>query len=160
MPTLPPNDSATIRRPRRGDTGFTLVELVVVLAVLALVYVVAVPPMLSQLEGARLNAAVRALTGALKEARGQAIATARDVRFTIADGAGEWRFGERRGNAGRGVMLRVDVPPVGEGENRIHAIRFFPDGASTGGRIWATAGQDRWRIDVDWLTGRVSWRPE
>jgi general secretion pathway protein H len=36
------------------------------------------------------------------------------------------------------------------------AIRFYPDGSSTGGRITVKAGERQYLVDVDWLTGRVS----
>ena len=39
--------------------------------------------------------------------------------------------------------------------DKVAAIRFYPDGSSTGGRV--TIGKDdrKFEIDVDWLTGRV-----
>ena len=36
------------------------------------------------------------------------------------------------------------------------AILFFPDGASSGGRIDLSRGGATWRLDVHWLTGQVS----
>src|SRR5450755_2550308 len=42
---------------------------------------------------------------------------------------------------------------VGE---KIGAIRFFPDGGSNGGRITLAAGERKYDVDVDWLTGRVT----
>jgi len=36
------------------------------------------------------------------------------------------------------------------------SIRFYPDGSSTGGRITVAAGERKYLVDVDWLTGRVS----
>ncbi|RBF16880.1 type II secretion system protein GspH, partial [Xanthomonas oryzae pv. oryzae] len=35
------------------------------------------------------------------------------------------------------------------------AIQFFPDGASTGGRIDLQVKDARWRVDVGWITGEV-----
>ena len=35
------------------------------------------------------------------------------------------------------------------------AIRFFPDGSSTGGRVTLMVGERSYAVDVDWLTGRV-----
>ena len=35
------------------------------------------------------------------------------------------------------------------------AIRFFPDGSSTGGRVTLAAGERKFLVDVNWLTGRV-----
>jgi len=36
------------------------------------------------------------------------------------------------------------------------AIRFFPDGSATGGRISLGTQDAGWRVDVRWLTGEVS----
>ena len=36
------------------------------------------------------------------------------------------------------------------------AIRFYPDGGSTGGRVTLAAGERKFEVDVDWLTGRVA----
>jgi len=35
-------------------------------------------------------------------------------------------------------------------------IRFFADGASTGGHISVLMERVEWRINVDWLTGSVT----
>ncbi|PIV82132.1 type II secretion system protein GspH, partial [bacterium CG17_big_fil_post_rev_8_21_14_2_50_64_8] len=35
------------------------------------------------------------------------------------------------------------------------AIRFYPDGSSTGGRVTLSRGERKYRVDVDWMTGRV-----
>ena len=39
---------------------------------------------------------------------------------------------------------------------RTGSIRFFPDGGSNGGRITLAAGERKFEVDVDWLTGRVA----
>jgi general secretion pathway protein H len=36
------------------------------------------------------------------------------------------------------------------------AIRFFPDGSSTGGGVGLSSATERYDILVDWLTGGVS----
>ena len=36
---------------------------------------------------------------------------------------------------------------------------FFPDGASTGGRVQLQAPRSAWRIDVAWITGEVKAGP-
>jgi general secretion pathway protein H len=35
------------------------------------------------------------------------------------------------------------------------AVRFFPDGAATGGRVRLAANGGGWDVDVAWLTGEV-----
>ena len=41
-------------------------------------------------------------------------------------------------------------------DDKVGAIRFYPDGSSTGGRITVASGERKYLVDVDWLTGRVS----
>ena len=41
-------------------------------------------------------------------------------------------------------------------ENDIAAIKFFPDGAATGGRIVLQHDTAKWQVDVKWLTGEVT----
>ena len=48
------------------------------------------------------------------------------------------------------IGARETRPSPGEG-----AIVFFPDGASTGGRVQLSAKRAAWNIDVAWLTGEV-----
>ncbi len=40
--------------------------------------------------------------------------------------------------------------------DKIGAIRFFADGGSNGGRVTIAAGERKYEVDVDWLTGRVA----
>ena len=35
-------------------------------------------------------------------------------------------------------------------------MRFFADGGSNGGRVTLAAGERKFDIDIDWLTGRVA----
>jgi len=53
----------------------------------------------------------------------------------------------------RMTLLTADNEITGRNSGR---IRFFPDGASTGGHISVFLGNDEWRINVDWLTGAVT----
>jgi general secretion pathway protein H len=38
----------------------------------------------------------------------------------------------------------------------VGAVRFDPDGGSTGGRVAIAGGDNTWWVGVDWLSGRVS----
>ena len=48
------------------------------------------------------------------------------------------------------IGAREVQPREGEG-----AIVFFPDGASTGGRVRLRIRSAAWNVDVAWLTGQV-----
>jgi general secretion pathway protein H len=137
--------------------GFTLVEMLVVLAILALVLAV-VPPLLAGGQArAELDAATRELAAALRETRSQAIREGRSESFVV-DAARHFRAGGGPAHAlahGLGLAFATaDGHAVPAG-----AIRFFADGSSTGGRLILLSGERRSYVTVDWLTGRVALDP-
>ena len=50
------------------------------------------------------------------------------------------------------TLVVSDSERLGEDGGR---IRFFPDGASTGGRVSLALGDNEYHVVVDWLTGDV-----
>lgn len=136
---------------RRDETGFTLVELTVVLLLLAAILSIVLPNITTLFGAPSSSDAARRLTDALAEARAEAIATRRSVRFSLAGDRRSWRYAGRTGDAG-GVVLSLSAAPLGHAP----AIVFFPDGGSTGGRIIVGSGGDRRVIAVGWLNGRIA----
>jgi general secretion pathway protein H len=127
----------------RASAGFTLIEMLVVLAVLALVVglVITHGPVRSQ--RLELDAAARQVTGALRLARSRAIADERTVVFALD---------------ARGYRLDRDTWTTWSGEVSPRGDRlvvFTPDGGSSGARIVLNDGERAVAIGVDWLTGRV-----
>ena len=55
-----------------------------------------------------------------------------------------------------GVDLKLYTAQRDLISDKVGAIRFFADGGSNGGRITLAAGQRKYDVDVDWLTGRVA----
>lgn len=139
------------------DAGFTLVELLVVLAVLALVLTL-LPPLLEGNQArAELTAAAREVAAALRETRGLALRDGRVESFAVDGRAGTFRAGAsgRLHHLPAGLRLSLD-PPAGGAAAAQGVIRFFADGSSTGGGLALTQGGRRSHVAVDWLTGRVS----
>ena len=143
--------------PERGYGGFTLVEVIVALAVLgfALVLVTGYKPPWSRSLGLKATAAE--LASGLRLARSEAIASNRSVAFDVD-------VNRRRYRVGTGEMhslppqLSVELLTIA-GEKRqegVGDILFNPDGSSSGGRITLADGQRSIAVGVDWLTGRVS----
>ncbi len=141
-----------------NSRAFTLVELLVVLAVVGGIIAIAVPNLYRALPGVELRAGADELTAGLRQARAQAISGNRPVAFEIDGQAGRYGTGaggpDGRLQPGLGISLvtaRAQVSGPARG-----AILFFPDGTSTGGRIELAKGGRQAVIEVDWLTGRVS----
>lgn len=145
-------------RPRslRG-AGFTLIELLASLAVLglALSLIAGYKPPWSR--GLGLRATAAELAANLRVARSEAILSNRPVVLDVDLVGHRYRVG-----TGTPRHLPADISLelltiAGEVLNgREGAIRFNPDGSSTGGRISLADGRRRVGVGVDWLTGRVS----
>ena len=137
-------------------TGFTLIEVVVTLAILGLALVLVAgykPPWSS---GLGLRGAASELASGLRLARSEAIASNRPVPFDLDVTGHVYRVGARAGRLP--ANLSIELLTI-TGETRranVGDIRFNPDGSSTGGRISLADGKQRVAVGVDWLTGRVS----
>lgn len=143
-------------KPARTD-GFTLLELLVVLAIVALMTAIAAPRFAAALPGAELDSGARKLAAGLREARSMAVSTNRAVPFTLRGGANLYtigRGGESRQLPGKLAITLVTGRREISGANQ-GSIRFFPDGSSTGGRIELKGAGGKRSIEVDWLTGRI-----
>lgn len=139
---------------RRG--GFTLVELLVVLAIAGLILAVTPPLLGAALPGLELKAAARRTASALRLTREIAIAQGRPAQWSVDDEGGEYRIepGGRAGNLPAGISVELEVAATLRGEHS-GAIRFFPDGTSTGGLVGLRRGGRQFTVGVNWLTGRV-----
>jgi len=148
-----PVDSSVVSRT---SAGFTLLEMLAVLAILALVAALTLPTLRHPPDNLRLEAATRTLASALRLSRAQAIARNADVVLTI--------HVDRRvfeSSTGSAIQLdqEISVEMIFAAPERrgraVGAIRFFPDGTSSGGDIVLSLDKRRARISVNWLTGEA-----
>ncbi len=138
--------------------AFTLVELLVVLAIMGLVLAL-VPPFLDNtLPENRVRGAARTLAAELKLSRGEAIRARAETLLILDVEQRSFQTGDRE----RGLHLPEEATlslTTAESEmlaEQRGAIRFFPDGSSTGGQIRLRYRQSDYVVDVNWLTGQVT----
>jgi general secretion pathway protein H len=141
--------------------GFTLLELLVVLAIIALLLAITPPLITAAIPGAELKASARRVAAGLRLAREEAIRTGHDVTFTLdlethsfeVDG----RF--RQGKLPKGLDLKLEAAETEMLDEHRGAVRFFPDGSSTGGRVILSRHDTGYQVGVQWLTGRILTAP-
>jgi general secretion pathway protein H len=139
--------------------GFTLLELLVVLVVMGLL-VALIPPMLS---GAgvttEVRGAARQLAAGLRAARSEAVTQQQPAVLSLDLQQREFIVTGRKRPVTLPQHPRVTIQLYTAqaeivDEDRGH-IRFFPDGSSTGGYIALSDQRVEYRVNVDWLTGRI-----
>src|SRR4051812_29158884 len=141
---------------RRDARGFTMLELMVVLVILILAYSLA-SPVIGNMLGGDLRASARTIAAALKRARNDAITTRQEVPLTFNL--------EERTLSLKSEPKPIKLPPKLDlqlytvekelSSEKVASVRFYPDGSSTGGRVTVGAGERKFEVDIDWLTGRV-----
>lgn len=142
--------------------GFTLIEALVVLALMATAFALFAGALLGAMPGQQLRSATGLLAAEMRATRARAVATGIDQSFVIDTQAREWHSGpstapaaRRHGRLDDALSLGATVAREEQPGPGIAAIRFFADGSSTGGRVVVRRGEAAWRVDVNWLTGAV-----
>ena len=139
-------------RPR----GFSLMELLLVMALIGVASLLAVAAMSGGMQGMKLHAGAKDVAAQMRFARAVAISSGEPQDVVIDPQARRWQGAKGRSgdlpDGGEIVFTgaREVQPEGGKG-----AVRFFPDGAATGGRVRLLANGGGWDVDVGWLTGEV-----
>jgi general secretion pathway protein H len=139
-----------------GRAGFTLLETLVVVTIIALVAIVAMPLLNRPAEGLRLRAAAREIVGALRVTRAAAITRNAELRLVIDV---ERRTFESpaigRKSFSQDIAARLTIAAPERLGSSGGGFLFFADGSSTGGDLVLALGGREARICVKWLTGEA-----
>jgi general secretion pathway protein H len=136
--------------------GFTLLEMLIVVAVLALAMAVAMPTFMRPSDGVQLQATGRNLVNALRLTRAMAIA--RNVEIALVIDVDKRTFSS---TAIRPQSFSPDMTAeltFAESERTARStggFRFFPDGSSSGGDVRLRLHGREATICVNWLTGEA-----
>lgn len=141
---------------RHRSAGFTLVEMLAVMTILALLAALTLPALRPPPDRLRLEAAARTVASALRLSRAKAIAINGDVVLAID---AERRLFESSAvpatRIDRDIAVAMTLAAPERRGRSAGAIRFFADGTASGGNIVLTLGARHARIEVNWLTGEA-----
>ncbi len=138
--------------------GVTLVELLIVLVLMGLMSALVLPMFGPGVSNTELRGSSRQIASGMRLARSEAMAT-RSETFVSFDLEGR-RFmvgNDRREHVlPKGIEMKLFTAQNDIVNDTTGAIRFYPDGGSNGGRVTLAAGDRKFEVDVDWLTGRIA----
>lgn len=136
--------------------GFTLVELMVVMVIIALVMGLVATSMSRSISGAEARAASRKLVASLRYTRARAIIDKQERVFQVdTDNRSYQAPGRKLVQLPEGVDVTLTTARSEMTSEAVGGIRFFPDGGSTGGHIELTVNDREYRVNIAWLTGEA-----
>ena len=136
--------------------GFTLVELMVVMVIIALVMGLVATSMSRSISGAEARSASRKLVASLRYTRARAIIDKSEQVFQVNTEDRSYQApGRKQVTLPEGVDVTITTARSELTSEAVAGIRFFPDGGSTGGHIELTVNDREYRVNVAWLTGET-----
>ena len=143
--------SSEISSSRRG---FTLTELLVVLVVVGLAIALVGPMLFRNSPASELRRSVELIETAARMARTEARLSGRDTLLSVNLDARTLTVlpSERGFQLGRNIDLRATVADQ-ELDGDIASVRFFPEGATTGGTFLLELHDTQRAIRISWITG-------
>lgn len=141
----------------RKTGGFTLVEIMVVMIIIALIMGLVATSMSRSISAAEARAASRKLVASLRYTRAMAIIGKQEQVFLVDTDERSYQApGRDRVELPEGVDVTITTALSELASDSVSGIRFFPDGGSTGGHIELTVNDREYRVNVAWLTGETS----
>jgi general secretion pathway protein H len=145
------------RHPGKAGGGFSLVELMVVMLIVSMLFALVGVSISRSIRGAEVRNASRDIVAGIRHTRGQAIVQRQQQTFVVDADAKTWTAAEREAvPLPEGLDITINTARSEMTGENAGGIRFYPDGASTGGSVELIAGERVWTINVSWLTGEVS----
>ncbi len=141
----------------RAECGFTLLEMVCVLALIAMMAAVLLPSIPHETSRSRLQAYALQTATLLKADRNAAIRRGVEVATLVDAGTHSIRSGSTAD------MIRIPddvqfdalLPQTCNRRMALSTISFFANGTSCGGTIALTRFASDYEVRVNWLTGRI-----
>lgn len=158
-------------------TGFSLIELLIVVGIISVIGAVGTPSLLSQLPDYRLNGAARTVSSTLQFAKMSAASAGKEYRVEFLLDTSPQRYHLQQGNAFRGsdswstIHTTYFIPPQvwidhatdyrGTHHTGTSIIAFNPTGTASSGGVYLENNRGKLRaVIVSSSTGRVRIAPE
>jgi len=151
------------------QSGFTLLELLVVLVLLGIIAVLVAPGLGGSLQGAKLKTQSRELVTVFRRYRGEAVAQGEIITLDFTREESYYSVDGEQVILDEGLSLASQVSADNNAheefgftgsnqmpDSRGNRLAFYPDGSSSGAVLELRSGDSLRYIRVDWLTGEVS----
>jgi prepilin-type N-terminal cleavage/methylation domain-containing protein len=142
------------KRREVSVAGFTLLELIVALFVIALSVGIVAPIVGRSADTLRGRADVARFSAMLRHTRNQAITTRKIHAFVVDPGGHRATIVAAPDEVRQTRMLSPDLQ-IDANPPEALRVSFDPNGVSSGGDFRLTTGRMRFRVSIDQLTGRV-----
>jgi general secretion pathway protein H len=140
---------------RRNSTGFSLLELMAVLAVIALMIAIALPRLPVATTDMKLRAEARSIHDLLEEAASRALSERRPVAVTLDLQAMSISLGRETKPLDRQTAITITSAEAQDAQAGAASFVFYPDGTASGGRIDLALAGHEISVETNWLTGHV-----
>ena len=140
----------------RNRDGFTLLEMLIVMFLIALIMGLSTMFFANALPSAKISAVARELSATIHHAHQLAQVEGVAKKLDIDLDAKQYGIeGRERKSIASDITIRVLDPFAGEIRNGIYSLKFQPAGAGQGGTIILTGKKKEVRIIIDPVVGSV-----
>jgi len=149
--------ASAVRKRRSSQAGVILLDVVLTLAIFALIALLVLPTLPRGTTPSRQGAYAAQIAALMKNDRSAAARQGREIatRVDVANRRVSSGFGDTMVTLPSDVALDVIASELCADQAGRFAIRFAPDGRSCGAIVHVRKGELDWRIRVNWLTGLI-----